>query len=116
ALTLGEVAGVLAAKNAAATIPLCHPLPLDRVLVSFELLPTLPGVRARCECATTAKTGVEMEALAGVTGALLAVYDLVKQVDAALTISDVRLETKTGGKSGDWTHPEGKAQEQKKTP
>lgn len=106
ALKLGEVAGVLAAKNAASTIPLCHPLPLDRVLVSFTLDERLPGVRARCECATTAKTGVEMEALAGATGALLAVYDLVKQVDAALTISDVRLETKTGGKSGDWRHPE----------
>ena len=116
ALKLGEVAGVLAAKNAASTIPLCHPLPLDRVLVSFELDAKLSGVRARCECATTAKTGVEMEALAGVTGALLAVYDLVKQVDAALTISDVRLETKTGGKSGDWRHPESEARPAAKAP
>lgn len=106
ALKLGEVAGILAAKNAAATIPLCHPLPLERVLVSFALDASLPGVRVRCEAATSAKTGVEMEALAGATGALLAVYDLVKQVDPALTISDVRLLEKLGGKSGHWVHPE----------
>ncbi len=109
ALQLGEVAGVLAAKNAALTIPLCHPLPLDQVLVSFTLDEKLPGVRARCEASTTAKTGVEMEALAGVNGALLAVYDLVKQVEPALTIEGVRLELKEGGKSGLWRHPEGAA-------
>lgn len=109
ALALGEVAGVLAAKNCAQTIPLCHPLPLDRILVSFSLEPALPGARARCEVSTTAKTGVEMEALSGVNGALLAVYDLVKQVDPALTISDVRLELKEGGKSGAWRHPEAKS-------
>ena len=106
ALKLGEVAGVLAAKNASLTIPLCHPLPLDRVAVSFRLDEELPGVRATCEASTTAKTGVEMEALAGVSGALLAVYDLVKQVEPALTIEGVRLDLKEGGKSGLWRHPE----------
>jgi cyclic pyranopterin monophosphate synthase len=109
ALALGEIAGVLAAKNASATIPLCHPLPLDRVHVSFSLDAKLPGVRAGCECATAAKTGVEMEALAGVTGALLAVYDLVKQVDPKLTITDVRLDRKEGGKSGVYVRGAAKA-------
>ena len=110
ALKLGEVAGILAAKKTPENIPLCHPLPLDAVTIRFELDPRLPGVRAFCEASATAKTGVEMEALSGVTGALLCVYDLVKQVDPALTISDIRLEMKLGGKSGEWTHPEsGKA-------
>ena len=106
ALALGEAAGLLGAKKASELLPLCHPLPLDAVFVSFSLDPKLPGVRAACEASAFAKTGVEMEALAGVTAALLCVYDLVKQVDAALTISDIRLEVKEGGKSGVWTHPD----------
>src|SRR5690242_7737967 len=80
ALKVGELAGIMAAKRAAESIPLCHPLPLDSIGVSFELDARLPGVRAFCEAKAAAKTGVEMEALAGVSGALLAVYDLVKQV------------------------------------
>ena len=106
ALKVGELAGILSAKRAPETIPLCHPLPLDEVKVSFELDEKLPGVTAFCEAKAFAKTGVEMEALAGVTAALLAVYDLVKQVDAALTISDIRLDIKEGGKSGVWKHPD----------
>lgn len=105
ALSLGEAAGILAAKRTPEMIPLCHPLPLDRVAVRFELDESLPGVHALCEASAFAKTGVEMEALSGVSGALLAVYDLVKQVDPALTISDIRLELKEGGKSGSWHHP-----------
>lgn len=108
ALKVGELAGIMAAKRASDTIPLCHPLPLDEVQVWFELDARLPGVHGFCEAKAFAKTGVEMEALAGVTGALLAVYDLVKQVDAALTISDIRLDVKEGGKSGVWIHPESK--------
>ena len=104
ALALGEAAGLMGAKRASEMIPLCHPLPLDAVSVSFTLDAALPGVRARCEASAFAKTGVEMEALAGVTAALLAVYDLVKQVDPALTITDVHLETKEGGKSGKYEH------------
>ena len=76
--------------------------------VWFETDATLPGVHAFCEARAFAKTGVEMEALSGVSGALLAVYDLVKQVDAALTIGTIRLEIKEGGKSGIWRHPEAK--------
>ncbi|HAZ07247.1 MAG TPA: bifunctional molybdenum cofactor biosynthesis protein MoaC/MoaB [Elusimicrobia bacterium] len=105
ALKLGEAAGIMAAKRASDTIPLCHPLPLDAVCVSFECDESLPGVRALCEASACAKTGVEMEALAGVTAALLAVYDLTKQVDPALEISGIRLEYKEGGKKGFWRHP-----------
>ena len=109
ALKLGEAAGIMAAKRTGETIPLCHPLPLDSVSVTFECDESLPGVRVRCSASAFAKTGVEMEALAGASGALLAVYDLVKQVDAALEISGVRLEYKKGGKTGFWRHPKSPA-------
>lgn len=105
ALKLGEAAGIMAAKRASEAIPLCHPLPLDAVYVSFECDASLPGVRARCVASAFAKTGVEMEALAGVSAALLAVYDLTKQVDPALEIGGIRLEYKDGGKKGHWRHP-----------
>ncbi len=106
ALGQAEVAGLLAAKRTPEALPLCHPLPLDGVEIAFELDPALPGLRVRCRAWTVAKTGVEMEALSGATGALLAAYDAVKPVDPALTIETVRLELKEGGKSGLWRHPE----------
>ncbi len=105
ALAAAELAGVLAVKRTPELLPLCHPLPLDSVSVDFTLDPSLPGVRVRCEAATTAKTGVEMEALIGASVALLCVYDLVKPVDPVLEISGIRLEFKSGGKKGRWTHP-----------
>jgi molybdenum cofactor biosynthesis protein MoaC len=108
ALAAAELAGVMAAKKTPELLPLCHPLPLDSVKVDFTLDSSLPGVRVRCEANTTAKTGVEMEALTGATVALLCVYDLVKPVDPVLEISDVRLEFKSGGKKGYWTHPKTK--------
>jgi cyclic pyranopterin phosphate synthase len=104
-LAQAEVAGMLAAKRTAELIPLCHPLALDRICVSFELEEDRSAVLARCEASATARTGVEMEALQGVSGALLAVYDLSKAVDPALVISDVHLVVKEGGKSGRWLHP-----------
>jgi len=104
-LAQAEVAGMLAAKRTAELIPLCHPLPLDQVRVAFELVPATCSVVATCEASATARTGVEMEALHGVTGALLAVYDLCKAVDPVLVISDVHLAVKEGGKSGRWIHP-----------
>jgi cyclic pyranopterin phosphate synthase len=106
-LAQAEVAGMMAAKRTADLLPLCHPLPLDQVVVRFELVPAAREVVARCEAAATAKTGVEMEVLAGVCGALLAVYDLCKAVDPVLLISDVHLEVKEGGKSGRWVYPAG---------
>lgn len=109
-LPAAEVAGILAAKRTPDTIPLCHPVGLTSVGLSFMLDPKLPGVRARCEAVAEAKTGVEMEALSGVSAALLAVYDVVKQVEPALTVEQIRLDVKEGGKSGLWRHPDAAAE------
>jgi cyclic pyranopterin monophosphate synthase len=108
ALAAAELAGVMAAKITPQLLPLCHPLPLDVVTVDFTLDSSLPGVHVRCVASTTAKTGVEMEALTGAGVALLCVYDLVKPVDPVLEISGVRLEFKSGGKKGHWIHPKSK--------
>lgn len=105
-LALAEAAGVMAAKGTANLIPLCHPLGLDQVRVYFELEESQHTIRAYCEARAVAKTGVEMEALAGVNGALLCIYDLTKAVTPALTISNIRLRVKEGGKSGHWEHPD----------
>lgn len=107
ALKLAETAGILGAKNASALLPLCHPLPLEHVAVHLQAEPAAAAVDAWCVVAATAKTGVEMEALAGVQAALLTVYDLVKPVEPALEITGVRLLLKEGGKKGLWTHPGG---------
>jgi cyclic pyranopterin phosphate synthase len=104
-LAQAEIAGMLAAKRTSELIPLCHPLPLDQVQVRFELVDATCSVIASCEASATARTGVEMEALQGVSGALLAIYDLSKAVDPVLEISDVHLSVKEGGKSGLWVHP-----------
>ncbi|QKK03839.1 MAG: cyclic pyranopterin monophosphate synthase MoaC [Pseudomonadota bacterium] len=106
-LRLAEVAGVLAAKKTPEIIPLCHPLGLDQVSVAFRLDETDCAVTAFCQASTAARTGVEMEALAGVNGALLTIWDLAKQVQADLAIERVRLLVKTGGKSGRYEHPDG---------
>jgi cyclic pyranopterin monophosphate synthase len=104
-LAQAEVAGILAAKRTSDLIPLCHPLALDQVRVRFELAEEACSITAWCEASATAKTGVEMEALSGVSCALLAIYDLAKAVDPALTISGIHLAVKEGGKSGRWVHP-----------
>jgi molybdenum cofactor biosynthesis protein MoaC len=109
ALAVAQIAGISAAKRAAELLPLCHPLPLDVATVEFSFDAASSRVLARCTAATVAKTGVEMEALAGVSAALLCVYDLVKPVDPALTIEDVRLAFKDGGKRGHWVHPDEKS-------
>jgi cyclic pyranopterin monophosphate synthase len=105
-LALAEVAGIMAAKRTADFIPLCHPLALEYVRVHCELDAAKNTATVFCETATVAKTGVEMEALCGVNGALLAIYDLSKAVDPVLSISDIRLNLKEGGKSGRWVHPD----------
>ena len=100
-LAVARVAGIQAAKRCADLIPLCHPLALSRVGVDFEPQgDRILGIRA--EVAVTGKTGVEMEALTAASVAALTVYDMCKAMDKGMTISDVRLESKTGGKSGDW--------------
>jgi len=106
---LAQAAGLSSAKRTAEAIPLCHPLPLDQVRVWLEADASLPGVHAFCEARATAKTGVEMEALSGVSGALLAVWDGVKAVDPALDISHIHLVIKEGGKSGVWKNPASRA-------
>lgn len=113
ALTIAEIAGIQGAKNASQLMPLCHPLALEKVMVQVEALENDQGFRVYCEVAATSKTGVEMEALAGVNAALLTIYDLTKPVDAALRISNVRLLFKEGGKTGVWIHPEGISQQQR---
>ncbi len=97
-LQAARVAGIMAAKQTATLIPLCHPLPLTNVQV--ELRPTPRGYDIEARVRTTAQTGVEMEALTAVAVAALTVYDMVKAVDRAMVIGDVRLVLKSGGRSG----------------
>lgn len=104
ALETARLAGVMAAKRTAELIPLCHPLPLTHVDVRAELQKT--GVYLEAEVSTNAQTGVEMEALTAVSLAALTVYDMCKALDKSMTISDLRLELKTGGKSGDYRRAE----------
>src|ERR1043166_6591576 len=97
-LQAARVAGIMAAKQTSALIPLCHPLPLTSVTV--ELMPTSRGYDIEARVKTSAQTGVEMEALTAVAVAGLTMYDMVKAVDKAMEIGDIRLEYKAGGKSG----------------
>ncbi|HEX7314995.1 MAG TPA: cyclic pyranopterin monophosphate synthase MoaC [Pyrinomonadaceae bacterium] len=99
-LEAARIAGIMAAKRTADLIPLCHPLPLTHADVRAELRDD--GVYLEAEASTTAQTGVEMEALTAVAVAALTVYDMCKAVEKGMTITDVRLEEKTGGKSGTW--------------
>lgn len=115
ALALAEVAGLQGAKAAATLMPLCHPLSLELVRVHCRCLPERHVVRVYCECAAEARTGVEMEALAGVNAALLTLYDLSKPVEPALAIGGVRLLFKEGGKRGLWLHPEGISEAERET-
>jgi cyclic pyranopterin phosphate synthase len=100
ALGVARVAGIMAAKRTPDLVPLCHPLAISGVTVDLDLADDAVEIRAAVR--TTDRTGVEMEALTAVSVAALTVVDMVKAVDKAATITDVRVETKTGGKSGDW--------------
>ena len=97
-LQAARLAGILAAKQTSALIPLCHPLPLSSVNV--ELTPTARGYAIEARVRTTAQTGVEMEALTAVAVAALTIYDMVKAVDKRMVIGEIKLMKKTGGKSG----------------
>lgn len=112
ALALAEIAGLQGAKQASALMPLCHPLALDLVRVRCLAVPARQAIRVYCEVAAEARTGVEMEALAGVNAALLTIYDLTKPVQPALRIEGIHLLFKEGGKSGLWTCPEGLSDEE----
>lgn len=102
-LGVARIAGIQAAKRTSELIPLCHPLALTRVAVDLEVDDALPGVRLQATAETFGPTGVEMEALTAVQVALLTVYDMCKAVDRGMVIGDVRLVSKSGGRSGDWT-------------
>jgi cyclic pyranopterin monophosphate synthase len=97
-LQVARLAGILGAKQTAALIPLCHPLPLTHV--SVELTPTRRGYRIESRVRTSAQTGVEMEALAAVSVAALTIYDMVKALDKEMVIDDICLVEKRGGRSG----------------
>ena len=97
---VAEIAGVMAAKQTSNLIPLCHPLAISKVEVSVE--PADGGMAVTARVKTTGQTGVEMEALTAVSVACLTVYDMLKAADKGMVIQDVRLVSKTGGKSGDW--------------
>ena len=99
-LQVARIAGVMAAKRTADLVPLCHPLPLTHVDVS--LAPERDGYTIEARVRTTAQTGVEMEALTAVSVAALTIYDMVKAVDKAMVIGDIRLIEKRGGRSGDY--------------
>ena len=100
-LEAARLAGIMAAKRTADLIPLCHPLPLTHIEVRAELDAT--GVSLEAEAATKAQTGVEMEALTAVSVAALTVFDMCKALEKGMTITDIRLEHKSGGKSGDYS-------------
>ena len=99
-LETARLAGIMAAKRTADLIPLCHPLPLTHVDVRATIQST--GIYLEAEASTNAQTGVEMEALTAVSVAALTIYDMCKALDKGITITDIRLESKTGGKSGDY--------------
>jgi cyclic pyranopterin monophosphate synthase len=105
-IAVARLAGIQAAKRTAELIPLCHPLALEQIEIEATLDEALPGVRVTAAVRTTARTGVEMEALTAVAVACLTVYDMVKSADRAMRIEAVRLLHKTGGRSGDYTAPE----------
>jgi cyclic pyranopterin phosphate synthase len=102
-LEVGRLAGIMAAKQTANLIPMCHPLPLSHVAVDIRLCEN--GVAITSKVTTTASTGVEMEALVAVSIAALTVYDMCKAFDKGIEIRSVVLERKSGGKSGDYVRP-----------
>lgn len=101
-LGVARVAGIMAAKRTAELIPLCHPLALSHLSVEFTIQKDMCAVEARCTAKLTGKTGVEMEALTGVSTALLTIYDMCKALDRGMRITDIHLLHKDGGKSGEY--------------
>ena len=102
-LAAARIAGIMAAKKTAELIPLCHPLALDAVTVDFAF--EEGALRATASASLSGRTGVEMEAMTACSIALLTIYDMAKAIDKAMVIEGVRLLSKSGGKSGDWTAP-----------
>ena len=101
-LTVAQVAGIMGCKRTSELIPMCHLLNLSNASLNFELLPESSEILARCTVKTEGKTGVEMEALTGVSVALLTIYDMCKAIDKRMEIRGIHLVEKHGGKSGDF--------------
>jgi len=101
-LQTAVIAAIMGTKKTSDLIPMCHPLNLSGINCDVEELPELPGFRLSVTAKLTGQTGVEMEALTGVSIGLLTIYDMVKAIDKGMVISDVQLETKRGGKSGEY--------------
>jgi len=108
-LATAQIAGIMAAKQTSALIPLCHPLMLDKITLDLVPDETLPGVRVEATASLNGKTGVEMEALTAVSVACLTLYDMVKAIDKTMRITDIELLEKSGGKSGEWKKSDGTA-------
>ena len=104
-LAVVRLAAIGGAKNTSALIPLCHPVPLDAVTVEIELDDDPPGCAVRVTASARWRTGVEMEALCGVSAGLLACYDMCKAMDRGMTVGPIRLKGKHGGRSGSWVRP-----------
>lgn len=105
-LSVARIAGIMGAKRTSDLIPLCHILNLTKVEIEFVYHDTSCQIEARCTAKVTGKTGVEMEALAGVNIALLTIYDMCKAIDKGMEIGEIRLLRKSGGKSGLWERTE----------
>jgi cyclic pyranopterin phosphate synthase len=101
-LGTARIAGIMAAKKTHDLIPLCHPLALTKIAVDLTPDPALPGLRVTATAKLNGRTGVEMEALTAVSVACLTVYDMAKAADRGMRITDIRLEEKSGGRSGEW--------------
>lgn len=99
-LGVARVAGIMAVKRTSELIPMCHPLPLTGCSVDFEIDEEQLEIKAVCTAKTDGKTGVEMEALTGVSAALLTIYDMCKAIDKRMEMNEIHLEKKSGGKSG----------------
>lgn len=102
-LGIARIAAIMGAKRTSDLIPLCHPLALTRVVVDFSVDPARSSVSCTAQVETFGKTGVEMEALTAVQIGLLTIYDMCKAVDRGMVMSDIRVQEKRGGKSGDWS-------------
>ncbi|GAB3427379.1 cyclic pyranopterin monophosphate synthase MoaC [Massilia solisilvae] len=100
---IARIAAIMGAKRTSDLVPLCHPLPITRVAVDFEIDQATSSVHCRAQVETVGKTGVEMEALTAVQVGLLTIYDMCKAVDRGMVMTNVRVLEKHGGKSGDWT-------------
>lgn len=101
-LSVARVAGIMAAKQTSSVIPLCHTILINKCTVDFEIDEKNNTIKSICTVSCTGKTGVEMEALHGVSISLLTIYDMCKAIDKSMVIYDIHLEEKTGGKSGDF--------------